>query len=200
MTLAAPCVSLSLAGIPVMMTACRGHGPGTKHGYLWLMENITGATCLQGWLLRLWGWNQLEGDVQPGPLVSPSCSGPGKSISLSVLFLPGVSTATCLGPRRGRSRCYFVQPLLCCFWTSLCTVILAAFLGPDAESALFFLCLPMPGWWARLSDNRLVLMKCGRGHRPSTALGAQGHGFVTWKNSPPPWVSVLSHEMEEVNR
>lgn len=129
MTLAAPCVSLSLAGIPVMMTACRGHGPGTKHGYLWLMENITGATCLQGWLLRLWGWNQLEGDVQPGPLVSPSCSGPGKSISLSVLFFPGVSTATCLGPHRGRSRCYFVQPPLCCFWTSLCTVILAAFLG-----------------------------------------------------------------------
>ena len=73
MTLAAPCVSLGRAGIPVMMMACWGHGPGTKHGYLWLMENITGATCLQGWLLRLWGWNQLEGDVQPGPLVSPSC-------------------------------------------------------------------------------------------------------------------------------
>lgn len=122
MTLAAPRVSLGLAGIPVMMTACRGHGPGTKHGYLWLMENITGATCLQGWLLRLWGWNQLEGDVRPGPLVSPSCSGPGRSISLSVLsslespcFLPGVSTPTCSGPCCGRSWCYFVQSLLVLF-------------------------------------------------------------------------------------
>lgn len=46
MTLAVPYFSLGLEGIPVMMMACQGHGPGTKQGYLWLMENITRATCL----------------------------------------------------------------------------------------------------------------------------------------------------------
>lgn len=35
--------------------ACQGHGPSTKQGYLWLIENITGATCMRSWLLSLWG-------------------------------------------------------------------------------------------------------------------------------------------------
>lgn len=155
MTLAAPCVSLGLAGIPVMMTACRGHGPGTKHGYLWLMENITGATCLQGWLLRLWGWNQLEGDVRPGPLLSPSCSGPGRSISLSVLFLPGVSLLPSwslhahvlrsplwlltVAHKRVQSPPRAVFGRLCARYPSCISW------GLFTESALSFLCLPMPG-------------------------------------------------------
>lgn len=25
---------------------CQGHRPSTKQGYLWLIENITGATCM----------------------------------------------------------------------------------------------------------------------------------------------------------
>lgn len=69
MTLAVPYFSLGLEGIPVMMMACQGHGPGTKQGYLWLMENITRATCLWGWLLRLWG---LEADGWAVPLAACS--------------------------------------------------------------------------------------------------------------------------------
>lgn len=36
-TLAMLCLSLGLRDIPALLMACQGHGPRTKHGYLWLI-------------------------------------------------------------------------------------------------------------------------------------------------------------------
>lgn len=137
MTLAAPCVSLGLAGIPAMMTACQGQWPwykawlfvaDGKHNWSHLLAGLasqalglepSGGRCSArptgfSFLLGTWKVHLFVCPLPPWSLPASSLEFPRPRAQFPAVVAHGAA---------------LFNPRLCCFWTSLRTVILAAFLG-----------------------------------------------------------------------